>query len=74
TDLCDATGYRLVAPPLSLCSDNAAMIGWAAAERWASGLIDLDSEIGFTQTARARWPLDADAEPVLGHGRLGAKA
>ncbi|MEO0793084.1 MAG: tRNA (adenosine(37)-N6)-threonylcarbamoyltransferase complex transferase subunit TsaD [Pseudomonadota bacterium] len=74
TDLCDDAGYRLVAPPISLCSDNAAMIGWAAAERWATGLIDLDSEIGFTQTARARWPLDADAEPVLGHGRLGAKA
>jgi N6-L-threonylcarbamoyladenine synthase len=55
--LCDSHGWHLSAPPLELCSDNAAMIAWAGAERFARGLVDeLDVE------ARARWPLDPDAE------------
>jgi N6-L-threonylcarbamoyladenine synthase len=56
-------GLRFVAPPLWLCTDNAAMIGWAGAERFAGGLTDpLDI------AARPRWPLDPDAETVRGAG------
>ena len=51
------------APPLWLCTDNAAMIAWAGAERFAAGLTDpLDI------AARPRWPLDPDAEKARGAG------
>ena len=60
-----ATHHHLpfVAPPLWLCTDNAAMIGWAGSERHALGISDpLDT------VARPRWPLDPDAEKVRGAG------
>ena len=52
-----------VAPPLWLCTDNAAMIAWAGAERFAAGMTD-----ALDAPARARWPLDPDAEPARGAG------
>jgi N6-L-threonylcarbamoyladenine synthase len=56
-------GLPFFAPPLWLCTDNAAMIGWAGAERFSAGLIDsLDFE------ARPRWPLDPTAEKARGAG------
>jgi N6-L-threonylcarbamoyladenine synthase len=62
-DLAFAHDLRFVAPPLWLCTDNAAMIGWAGAERFAAGLTDpLDIP------ARPRWPLDPGAEAVRGAG------
>jgi N6-L-threonylcarbamoyladenine synthase len=62
-------GCRFVAPPLALCTDNAAMIAWAAAERLRLGLTD-----GGDLAARPRWPLDERKAPMLGGGRKGAKA
>lgn len=61
-------GFRAVAPPLPLCTDNGAMIAWAGAERLAAG------EAPGPVRARPRWPLDAAAAPMLGAGRKGAKA
>jgi N6-L-threonylcarbamoyladenine synthase len=52
-----------VAPPLWLCTDNGAMIGWAGAERFAAGLTD-----DLLVPARPRWPLDPDAETARGAG------
>jgi N6-L-threonylcarbamoyladenine synthase len=56
-------GLRFVAPPLWLCTDNAAMIAWAGVERFRAGLTD-----PFDTPARARWPLDPAAEAVRGAG------
>jgi N6-L-threonylcarbamoyladenine synthase len=61
--LADETGLALVAPPPALCTDNAAMIGWAGAERFAAGLID-----SLDALARPRWPLDPCAAAVRGAG------
>ena len=62
-ELATAHGRRFSVPPAWLCTDNAAMIAWAGAERFAARLVDdLDAP------ARARWPLDANAESVRGAG------
>ncbi|MFQ5985222.1 MAG: tRNA (adenosine(37)-N6)-threonylcarbamoyltransferase complex transferase subunit TsaD [Alphaproteobacteria bacterium] len=59
----EAEGLRLVIPPPSLCTDNAAMIAWAGIERLRLGLSD-----GLDAPARARWPLDPYAPPAIGAG------
>ena len=61
--LAEEEGRGFSVPPGWLCTDNAAMIGWAGAERFAAGLID-----GLDAPARARWPLDPEAEKVRGAG------
>lgn len=61
--IADGRTLRFVAPPLWLCTDNAAMIGWAGAERFAAGLID-----PLDVVARPRWPLDDKAASVRGAG------
>jgi len=53
-----AGGLDLVAPPLKLCTDNAAMIAWAGLERLQRGLVD-----GLDFAPRPRWPLDPSAKP-----------
>lgn len=63
TERAAAHGLPFVAPPLWLCTDNAAMIGWAGAMRFKAGLVD-----GLDAPARARWPLDPEAEKVRGAG------
>ena len=62
-------GYKFTAPPLSLCTDNAAMIAWAGLERFALGHSD---DLGLS--ARSRWPLDEAAKPLIGSGKRGVKA
>lgn len=62
-DLAQEQGRRFSVPPGWLCTDNAAMIAWAGAERLGAGMID-----SLDAPARARWPLDANAEKVRGAG------
>jgi N6-L-threonylcarbamoyladenine synthase len=65
-------GFSFHAPPLKYCTDNAAMIALAGAERLAAGMTsNLDA------AARPRWPLDEAAalsNPTNNFGRKGAKA
>ncbi len=68
-DIAARHGFRFIAPPLVLCTDNAAMIAWAAAERLALG-----SEYVKETVIRPRWPLDETSAPIYGSGRKGAKA
>ena len=65
----DAAGVPFLAPPLRLCTDNAAMIAWAGIERFRLGHTD-----DLTLSARPRWPLDTSAPAMLGSGKKGAKA
>jgi N6-L-threonylcarbamoyladenine synthase len=69
--LCAQHGFAFVAPPLNLCTDNAAMIAWAAAERMRAGIVEPDA---MHFAPRSRWPLDESAAPLIGAGRRGAKA
>ena len=52
-----------IAPPVTLCSDNGAMIAWAGIERLKNNMTD-----PLTIAARPRWPLDPEAEKRPGGG------
>lgn len=70
--LARARNYDFIAPPLKWCTDNAAMIALAGAERLRLGFSD-----GLSFPARPRWPLDeaaAQLRPSHRPGRKGAKA
>ena len=56
-------GMGFTAPPMALCTDNAAMIAWAGCERLPTGEFD-----PLDVAARPRWPLDPQAEPARGAG------
>lgn len=56
TNFANSENIRFIAPPHYLCTDNAAMIAWAGAERFKLGLVDT---LDFAP--RPRWPLDPDA-------------
>lgn len=64
-----AAGMPFVAPPLRLCTDNAAMIAHAGLLAFEGGRRD-----DMTLSARPRWPLDRTAAPLIGSGKKGAKA
>ena len=60
SNLCESHGMQFAAPPIHLCTDNAAMIAWAGLERLKLGLTD-----DFDTPARPRWPLESlNAESV----------
>ena len=62
-NLAKRSDLSLIVPPPKLCTDNGVMIAWAGLERLALGLTD-----DLSARARARWPLDPEAEPALGAG------
>ncbi|MEM9716215.1 MAG: tRNA (adenosine(37)-N6)-threonylcarbamoyltransferase complex transferase subunit TsaD [Pseudomonadota bacterium] len=68
-EVAEQSGLAFTAPPLKYCTDNAAMIGWAALEQYNDG-----ARSDMTLSARPRWPLDPNATPRLGAGKKGAKA
>lgn len=61
--VCKEQEFALLVPPAHLCTDNAAMIAWAGAERLALGMTD---DLDFMP--RPRWPLDPGAEKAPGAG------
>lgn len=63
TALATKAGLTFIAPPLKLCTDNAAMIAWAGVERFRLGLVD-----GLDFAPRPRWPLDPTAPKAKGAG------
>lgn len=74
SSLAVSRGWRLVTPPPKFCTDNAAMIAWAGAERRAAGLLGPEEET-LAFAPRARWPL-APPPPGREHGggKRGPKA
>ena len=67
--LCAKSDTIFLAPPLALCTDNAAMIAYAGIE-----LLRLGQTDDLTLSARPRWPLDTQSPSLLGSGKKGAKA
>lgn len=67
--VCRDFDVEFTAPPLPLCTDNAAMIAYAGLERFRAGAQD-----DMTLAARPRWPLDRSAPTLIGGGKKGAKA
>jgi N6-L-threonylcarbamoyladenine synthase len=68
-NICHTENIAFLAPPFSLCTDNAAMIAWAGIERYRLG-----QEDDFALSARPRWPLDETSPSLIGSGKKGAKA
>ncbi len=54
TDAVVEKGFRCVAPPMHLCTDNAAMIAWAAQERF---VLNKFTQMDFRPIAR--WPIES---------------
>lgn len=67
--VCSNADVAFDAPPLALCTDNAAMIAAAGIEQ-----IPLRAPDGMDLSARPRMPLDTKSAAMLGSGKKGAKA
>ena len=67
--VCADKGTAFNAPPLALCTDNAAMIAAAGIEQ-----MPLRTPDGMDLSARPRMPLDTTSAAMLGSGKKGAKA
>jgi len=68
-EVCAQADVAFLAPPLALCTDNAAMIAYAGIERFRLGQYDT-----MALAARPRWPLDQHSPSLLGSGKKGATA
>ena len=53
-DLAMQKGRQFIAPPMGLCTDNAAMIAWAGVERFKAGF-----RSDLNEAPRPRWPLES---------------
>jgi N6-L-threonylcarbamoyladenine synthase len=62
-DVAARAALPLVAPPIRLCTDNAAMIAWAGIEHFKRGETD-----ALDFAPRPRWPLDSEAPALRGAG------
>lgn len=67
--VCAENTTAFVAPPMALCTDNAAMIAAATIEQMQDRSPD-----DMTLSARPRMPLDTASTPMMGSGKKGAKA
>ena len=67
--VCKQHNVRFTAPPMALCTDNAAMIAYVGIERFRLGACD-----DLALPARPRWPLDQISPSLLGSGKKGSKA
>jgi N6-L-threonylcarbamoyladenine synthase len=54
SEAASSCGFRMIAPPVRLCSDNAVMVAWVGIERLRRGLSD-----AMSTGAQPRWPLEA---------------
>lgn len=57
--VCKDQNIEVFFPPMNLCTDNAAMIGWAAIEGLKEGKL---SPVSLTFQPRPRWPLNEKFE------------
>ena len=55
--------FETIYPDFKLCGDNAAMIAWAAIQRFKKNIID-----DVNVSAKSRWPLDKNAPYMKGPG------
>ena len=63
SNLAKEMDFKIIYPPIEFCGDNAAMIAWAAIQRFKKNL-----QGDITVSAKSRWPLDENAPYMKGPG------